>query len=127
MKLLNDFFFIEETTACDGAIRCRLRINPQHVIYRAHFPGNPVTPGVCIVRMVTELLEACCGGHPELVRIVNVKFLHVLDPTRQSHVQMLIHRTELPDAGCRVKATLQDDTQPYAQLSMIYADAPEAR
>ena len=34
----------------------RLRLNPEHFIYQAHFPGEPVTPGVCILQIGKELL-----------------------------------------------------------------------
>ena len=29
-------------------------LNPDHLIYKAHFPGQPVTPGVCILQMIQE-------------------------------------------------------------------------
>ena len=33
----------------------RLQLHPEHEIYQAHFPGNPITPGVCQVQIVAEL------------------------------------------------------------------------
>lgn len=32
------------------------RLLPESVVYPAHFPGWPVTPGVCLLRIVTEIL-----------------------------------------------------------------------
>ena len=50
MKLLNDFC----TIAGGDTDKIWLRLNPDHPIYHAHFPGNPITPGVCIVQIVGE-------------------------------------------------------------------------
>ena len=34
-----------------------IKLIPSCVIYQAHFPGEPITPGVCIVQMAKELIE----------------------------------------------------------------------
>ena len=34
-----------------------IELNPQHFIYKAHFPTEPITPGVCIVQIAKELLD----------------------------------------------------------------------
>ena len=53
MMLLNDFYQITE----QASQAFRIRLNPAHEIYRAHFPGQPITPGVCQIQLVTELLS----------------------------------------------------------------------
>ena len=40
----------------DKGQEVKIRLNPDHEIYRAHFPGNPITPGVCIVQIISEVL-----------------------------------------------------------------------
>lgn len=98
MKLLNGFFFVEAATTDDEGTCYRLRLDPQHVIFRAHFPGNPITPGVCIVQLVTELLEWMTGRRLELRRVVNVKFLHVLSPAERTSVQVLFRSVDFDGA-----------------------------
>ena len=56
MKLINDFFEVIALTPSEGELRCKVKFNPEHFIYKAHFPGNPVTPGVCLVQMAAEIL-----------------------------------------------------------------------
>ena len=53
MILLNDFFQIVESGVDpkSGQLIFKVRLNASHVIYKAHFPGMPITPGVCIIQM----------------------------------------------------------------------------
>ncbi len=131
MKLLNDFFHIEDTASAEGETAYGLRLNPQHVIYRAHFPGNPITPGVCIVQMVGELLDSLAGRSLSLKRVVNVKFLHVLSPVEHPTCRVVFRRVEREGLVWRVKATVESAEIRFAQLSMIYEesanDASESR
>lgn len=57
-----------------------IQINPQHFIYAAHFPGEPITPGVCILQIAQELLAIEIGEELLLKRIKNVKFTAAVSP-----------------------------------------------
>ena len=52
MKLINEMFSI-----VSKGDRVRIKLHPEHVIYDAHFPGQPITPGVCLVQMIGEILQ----------------------------------------------------------------------
>lgn len=127
MKLLSHLFFLEEETEEQGLRRYRLRLNPQHEIFQAHFPGNPITPGVCLIQLVSELLEKQTGRKLALKQVVNVKFLHVLSPTEHTHVEVRFRSIENNGSHYKIKAVLQNDDLTFAQLSMLYGDATEAR
>ena len=50
MKLINDFFEVIALTPSEGELRCKVKFNPEHFIYKAHFPGNPEAPPIFAVR-----------------------------------------------------------------------------
>ena len=54
MKLIGDFFHIVSTKHSEAELVWQVQLNADHYIYRAHFPGNPITPGVCLVQMVMK-------------------------------------------------------------------------
>ena len=58
-------------------------LNPSCLIYAAHFPSMPITPGVCIIQMVEELLGELTKSSQQLIKIKNAKFLSVLKPEEQ--------------------------------------------
>lgn len=80
MTLLHELYDVREATVLDGQPHYSISLNPAHIIYQAHFPGQPVTPGVCIVQMVKEILELHLGQPLTLREVKNVKFLSVIQP-----------------------------------------------
>ena len=63
-----------------------VRLLPESAVYRGHFPGYPITPGVCIVQIALELIEEMAGqaGHDDkkvrLVAAKNIKFTSPVIP-----------------------------------------------
>ena len=61
MKLKDNFYTIENATHDADKHVFGVLLNPNHAIYAAHFPGNPITPGACTLQMVGELAEEVVG------------------------------------------------------------------
>jgi 3-hydroxyacyl-[acyl-carrier-protein] dehydratase len=74
MKLLNDFYEVLALEHVGDELRGRVKLNPNHFIYEVHFPGNPVTPGVCLLQMAMELLGEFLQKDVQLQTAVNIKF-----------------------------------------------------
>ena len=74
MRLLNDFYTIVERKDLEDGFCCRVKLNPEHGIYQAHFPGNPITPGVCLLQMASEILEQQYGKSFVLQTALSIKF-----------------------------------------------------
>lgn len=90
MKLINDFFTIEGKHESEGTIEYLLALNSGHFIYKAHFPGEPITPGVCIIQMVKELAEEHLGMELNVKKVKNVKFLNIISPVSTPKVTCLL-------------------------------------
>ena len=60
-----------------------LRLLPDSPVYQGHFPGYPITPGVCLVQMAMELIEEMAGQAGRKVRLTaakNIKFTSPVIP-----------------------------------------------
>ena len=55
--LVNSFYSVEKTESFENTCRIGVVLNSSHEIYKAHFPGNPITPGVCLLQIALELLN----------------------------------------------------------------------
>lgn len=80
MKLINNFFTLNEVTEIEKGFKCGVKFNKEHTIYKAHFPGNPITPGVCLVQMALEILNEKFDKEYNLHSIQNIKFRLPIEP-----------------------------------------------
>ena len=118
MKLLNDFYSIVDETSSDGTYNCKVKMNPQHGLYKVHFPGNPVTPGVCLVQMATEILERKYDKKLQLSEAVNIKFRKTVGPDDEP--TFVINKAVFEDDQLKTSVTFEDSEDQYVKMSLIY-------
>ena len=100
-----------------GQRRYRLRLDAAHRIYQAHFPGNPITPGACMIDICRDLLSAAAGRPIRINCIRNIKFLALLNPVETPEVEVELIWLE-KDGAMDCKATFLLGEKTFARLSM---------
>ena len=96
----------------------RIALHADHPIYRAHFPGRPVTPGVCLVQMAVELLSLSRRQPLCLAAAKSVKFLSVVSPVETPELSVAFHRLEpQADGTVRAQATVAAGPVELTKLS----------
>lgn len=90
---MDDFYHILQLSAADLRLSAVIRFNKEHAIFKGHFLGSPVVPGVCMIRLVHELMEAGSSGKLRLSSADSIKFLAVIDPQEISDVSVNIDYT----------------------------------
>ena len=80
MKLLNSLYHILSKDMSELSFSYDIHLDATHFIYQAHFPGNPITPGVCIIQIAKELMEEHFQRQLRIQKVQNVKFLNVISP-----------------------------------------------
>lgn len=88
--LHNTFFRILQEAPAPGVVKALLSIDKDHEILKGHFPGQPVVPGVCMMQIVKELVERQTKRALRLTEAENIKFLSVIDPTRNNEIEASI-------------------------------------
>jgi 3-hydroxyacyl-[acyl-carrier-protein] dehydratase len=78
--LKDTFYSLSDLQMREGTVSGFVTLNPDHVIYDGHFPGKPVTPGVCQIQIIKEVISDLLGYQVYLVEAKNIKFLNVLTP-----------------------------------------------
>ncbi|HEX8022623.1 hypothetical protein [Mucilaginibacter sp.] len=85
--MLKDTFFSFTTPETDGSLlKTTITLNSAHDIFKGHFPGNPVVPGVCMMQMIKEVLEDHLDKKLQLIKADNIKFLSFMDPNQHEQV-----------------------------------------
>ncbi len=118
MRLKDDFYQIIEHEGGQGDAKFLLELNGGHSIYTAHFPGHPVTPGVCILQMVKELLEEHLALDLEIQSVKNVKFLSVISPDENPKVEFSLSHIVKENGGVKAQAVVECDGRVFAKLSL---------
>lgn len=97
-------------------------LNPDHLIYKAHFPGQPVTPGVCILQMLQELLSIEMGKQLFIKNIKNAKFISMMSPVTDSRVSVMFTSvsTEEGDVKAQGVVSQRDDLSSLFLKFSIY-------
>ena len=112
---MDDFYDVIETSRCEARISCVIRFNENHAIFKGHFPSMPVVPGVCLIRVVHELMEKGEAAKLKLSSADNIKFLSVIDPREVSRISVNIDYLPRED-GYQVQATMLSPTVTYFKL-----------
>ena len=74
------FTSIDNYLAQEGHYAFRVRLDASHPVYRGHFPGHPVLPGVCTLQLVRECLNRGTGRRFRYAAIRECKFLGMVVP-----------------------------------------------
>jgi len=88
MILRNSFYTINTQTGSPLQLKAGIHIDPEHDIFRGHFPGQPVVPGVCMVQIVKELLEQQTGRRLLFRKGHQLKFLQLLVPAAEEEIEV---------------------------------------
>ena len=122
MRLTDGFFIVESINNAEGGFDAVLRTNPEHSIYKAHFPGSPITPGVCVIQAAGELLEKQLGRKLYLQSIKNVKFLMVIIPEEGKMITYSFSNIVEDENGVKTQVVVRDDDTVYAKISLIFSN-----
>lgn len=121
MILQDNLFAVTSSQKNEATVTYQVKINPEWPIYKAHFPGHPITPGVCIVQMVQELLQDLVGRKLMLRHVKNVKYAAIISPEEVTDLTVTFAKVEaLPDGACKVQAQVTSGEVLYTKLSATF-------
>jgi 3-hydroxyacyl-[acyl-carrier-protein] dehydratase len=121
MKLKDDFYRIAKTQRTENGVNFTIQFNADHFIYAAHFPGNPITPGVCITQVVKELTEELVQAPLFLKVVKNIKFTQVINPLQHTEVTFALSTPQSDGIGYKVSASVESSSAVFAKLSLYFA------
>ena len=126
MLLKNNLYTIIRKADEGMSASYEVRLNPSCFIYQAHFPGEPITPGVCIVQIGKELLEDFLirnnfAESVEIIGVKNVKFLSVISPEETDVIAYQIKKIEMSEdkTGVKAQIVVTSEEEPKAKISLV--------
>ena len=121
MTLQDNLFTIVSQHQEDESFVLQVRLHPEWPIYKAHFPGHPITPGVCIVQMVQELLQELLHRELSLCQAKNIKYLSIVSPEETTELTIIFSKIEeQPDGNLKVQAQVTNGDSLCTKLSVTF-------
>lgn len=127
MRLSGTFFTVISTKETENGSEPRLvspvesliRLEPGNVIFKAHFPDYPITPGAVQIRVATELLENHLGKGLTLARVGDLKFMEPLFPGAE--VTYSFTESVEADGHLKVELTVRSEEKVFSRMSLEYS------
>ena len=127
MKLKNNLYKIISKEEVNSIFNYTVELNPSCVIYQAHFPGEPITPGVCIVQIVKEVIEdllleqSSASRRLEIIKAKNIKFLSVISPNETPILTYQVRKLVFSDDKMTIETQIvvNSDDKSMAKISLV--------
>jgi 3-hydroxyacyl-[acyl-carrier-protein] dehydratase len=119
--LLKDFYKVEKLEKTgEGKYTAVVFLNKEHDIFKGHFPGNPVTPGVCMMQIIKELTQEILGSSLTMTSSSNVKFMALINPEKNPTLKLDIEISGDLATEIKVKNTTSFDETVALKLTNVY-------
>lgn len=118
--LINDFFTYTIDEYQDSKLIATININPNHAIFKGHFPGMPITPGICQVQIVQELISDYFKATYTLKKARDIKFLNFINPTEISTLTLELKLSDNSDEELSVNALLHKNEVNYLKMRSVF-------
>jgi 3-hydroxyacyl-[acyl-carrier-protein] dehydratase len=119
----NEFYTIKQQQSTDGGFEATVAFNADHYIYKAHFPQNPITPGVMLIEICKELLMGFYQVQLTMTTAKNVKFLNVVNPLQHPEVVYKVSTSAEADGTIKANINIEKDQVIFAKISTVYTKA----
>ncbi len=119
--LLQDFYTVQSLAHKEGnKHEAVLLINEKHDVFKGHFPGNPIMPGVCMMQIIKELTERITGTTLMMQNVSNVKFMALINPEVTPELKLDLEVNPTEDGLVKVKNTTMFRETVALKLSTTY-------
>ncbi len=103
--LLQNFYTLDDLALADENLAlAKITLNKDHDIFKGHFPGNPITPGVCMMQIIKEISSSIIQSPLRMTQSKNIKFLAIINPEKNPQLELLLNFNHLDPNNFSVSA-----------------------
>jgi len=119
--VLKDFYkVISEEKTTDSKYVITILVNEKHEVFKGHFPGNPIMPGVCMIQIIKELTEKITQSTLMIQTLSNVKFMALINPEATPELRLELDIVTTEEDLVKVKNTTYFNDTVALKLSNVY-------
>ena len=119
--LLKDFYKVQSLEKTENQkYLATVLINENHEVFKGHFPGNPIMPGVCMMQIIKELSEQITESTLMMQSLSNVKFMALINPFITPELRLEIEISSTEEHLVKVKNTTYFNDTVALKLGSVY-------
>jgi len=120
MLLKNFYKVISIENTAENKYLAVISVNEEHAVFKGHFPGNPIMPGVCMMQIIKELTEQISGSSLFMQSLSNVKFMALINPFNTLELRLELEVSMTETDLVKVKNVTYFDDTVALKLSSVY-------
>jgi len=117
--LKDGFFTIKEAVDLENGQTYRIALNASHPIFQAHFAGNPIMPGACVVQLIKELATDYFGRTFFTCGVKNMKFLQAINPLESPEISVRLIFSQQEAGRISVSALMSNDDTVFSKSTLF--------
>ena len=102
--LIEGLYTLQQFDYTDNQVKASILLHKESDVFKGHFPGNPVMPGVCMIQIIKELTEKALKKDVFLAKSSNIKFMSIINPEEHPLLDIVIDITATEDE-VKIKST----------------------
>lgn len=113
--LVSNYYKIDRRECTDNVHRFFISLCPDCEVYKGHFPGTPVSPGVCNIQMVKECAEGVVGKQLLMNNLQLCRLTTLVTPIEHPQVEVVLS-IEQTDDVYKLKASIGKGEDKYLDM-----------
>ena len=119
--LIEGLYTIDKISSDNGTLMAQVSLNSAHDVFKGHFKGNPILPGVCTLQIFKEILEQESGRHLQLDAASNIKFMAIINPEENPALDFRIETKKVEDV-LKIKGSVNFGTTLAMKVSADFVE-----
>ena len=118
--LISDLYSVIKVELEANKVDAEIVLTPGHEIYKGHFPGQPILPGVLQLQLVQEILSEALNKKLRFKSSLNIKFLSMIDPGRVNILSVEVEIISETEEGCKISALIHSGNTVFLRFKGVY-------
>lgn len=98
----------------------KVSLKPSHSIFKGHFPGKPVLPGVCVIHIVKKIMERIFSKDLQLIKAHTIKFQSPVNPEENALLYFDI-KIEKEESGYSANVKVRGEDKIFCSFRGTFA------
>ncbi|MEP6465472.1 MAG: 3-hydroxyacyl-ACP dehydratase [Parafilimonas sp.] len=118
--LKDRLYIVKNISAENNTVEAVVELNENHEIFKGHFPGQPILPGVCMMQMVKELLELSLLKKLQMIKTGEIKFLSMIVPAEKTLIHFSVPYNFAEESVLNINAKILKDEVLCCKMKASY-------